>query len=132
VFDRTQAGKTCKQVLGFGGASPVVGDSEGLRLGATAVLIGIAPMGGQLPANGGLARTALERGLEIWSGCTRSSARPELGARAGAGGGSRRAEATANLPVADGLAAEAMHTVVTRGIDCNVGKMTPRSSCETP
>ena len=51
VFDRAHAGKTVQQVLGFGGALPVVGDFErGLGLGATAVLIGIAPMGGRLPA----------------------------------------------------------------------------------
>src|SRR2546426_6347892 len=48
VFDRAQSGKTVQQVLGFGGALPVVGNFEqGLGLGATAVLIGIAPMGGR-------------------------------------------------------------------------------------
>ena len=51
VFDRGHAGKTVQDVLGFGGTIPVVGDFErGLGLGATAVLIGIAPMGGRLPA----------------------------------------------------------------------------------
>src|SRR3989442_2291755 len=70
VFDRTKAGNTVAQVLGFGGAIPVVGDFErGLDLGATAVLIGIAPMGGRLPAEWrGSLRRAIERGLEIWSG----------------------------------------------------------------
>src|SRR2546423_9887607 len=65
VFDRAQAGKTVQQILGFGGALPVVGDFErGLDLGATAVLIGIAPMGGRLPAEGrGWLRRALEVGL---------------------------------------------------------------------
>src|SRR2546430_17330799 len=70
VFDRTHAGKTVQQVLGFGGALPVVGDFErGLALGATAVLIGIAPMGGRLPAEWrGWLRTAIERRVEIWRG----------------------------------------------------------------
>src|SRR5207248_1951832 len=70
VFDRAQAGKTVQQVLGFGGALPVVGNFEqGLGLGATAVLIGIAPMGGRLPAEWrGWLGTAIERGLEVWSG----------------------------------------------------------------
>src|SRR5947207_1319632 len=70
VFDRTEAGKTVQQVLGYGGAIPVVADfMRGLALGPSAVLIGIAPMGGQLPPEWrGWLRTALERGLEIWSG----------------------------------------------------------------
>ena len=50
VFDRAEAGKTAQDVLGFGGAIPVLGDfAEGLGLGATAILIGIAPVGGRLP-----------------------------------------------------------------------------------
>src|SRR2546421_164267 len=50
VFDRVTAGRTVQDVLGFGGPIPVVGDfARGLALGASAVLIGIAPMGGQLP-----------------------------------------------------------------------------------
>src|SRR2546425_10510164 len=70
VFDRAHAGKTVQQGLGFGGALPVVGDFErGLGLGATAVLIGIAPMGGRLPAGGGgWLRSAVGRGLAIWIG----------------------------------------------------------------
>src|SRR5690242_21935376 len=46
VLDRRHAGKTVQDILGFGGAIPVVGDfAKGLSLGggATAVLIGIAP-----------------------------------------------------------------------------------------
>src|SRR2546426_10372259 len=56
VLDRKQAGKTVQQVLGFGGRIPVVGDFErGLATGggATAVLVGIAPAGGQVPARRG-------------------------------------------------------------------------------
>ena len=56
VFDRGHAGNTVQDVLGFGGTIPVVGDFDaGLRLGATAVLIGIAPMGGRLPSEIGRA-----------------------------------------------------------------------------
>ena len=52
VLDRQQAGKTAQDVLGFGGAIPVVADFDrGIAQGkgATAVLIGIAPPGGRLP-----------------------------------------------------------------------------------
>src|SRR5256714_3383694 len=129
VFDRAQAGKTVQQVLGFGGALPVVGNFEqGLGLGATAVLIGIAPMGGRLPAEWrGWLRTAIERGLEVWSGLhTFIGDDPELGALARERGvrifDARRPPA--NLPVADGLAAGGDRYVVhTVGSDWNVGEM---------
>ena len=46
VLDRAHAGQTVQDVLGFGGRIPIVGDFDrGLALGATAVLIGIAPAG---------------------------------------------------------------------------------------
>src|SRR3989304_5911966 len=69
VLDRQQAGKTVQDVLGFGGTIPVVADFErGLGRGeggATAVLIGIAPVGGRLPEEWrGWLRTAIERRLE--------------------------------------------------------------------
>ena len=56
VFDRQEAGKTVQDVLGFGGAIPVVGDfAAGLAAGggATALIVGIAPAGGKLPDGGG-------------------------------------------------------------------------------
>src|SRR5881409_2034890 len=130
VFDRKQAGKTVHDVLGFGGAIPVVGDFErGLALGPTAVLIGIAPIGGQLPAEWrGWLKTALERGLEIWSGLHSFIADdPELGSLARAQGVRILdvRKPPASLPVADGLAAEVdAYVVHTVGSDCNVGKMT--------
>ena len=70
VLDRNEAGRTVQEVLGFGGGIPVVGSMrEGLALGPSAVLIGIAPKGGQLPADW---RTwlveALNAGCDIWNG----------------------------------------------------------------
>ncbi len=130
VLDCSHAGKTAQDVLGFGGAIPVVGEFErGLALGASAVLIGIAPRGGQLPAEWrGWLRTAIERGLEIWSGLhTFIGDDPELGALARERG-VRILDARKpppNLPVADGRAAEVgAYVVHTVGSDCNVGKMT--------
>ena len=132
VLDRAQAGRTVQDVLGFGGAIPVVADFErGLALGAgaTAVLIGIAPVGGRLPDEWrDWLRTAIERGLEIWSGLhTFISDDAELGALARARG-VRILDARKpppNLPVADGRAGEvAAYVVHAVGSDCNVGKMT--------
>jgi uncharacterized NAD-dependent epimerase/dehydratase family protein len=132
VLDRRSAGKTAQQVLGFGGAIPVVGEFEdGLRRGggASAVLIGIAPMGGRLPDEWrAWLRTAIERGLEIWSGLhTFIGDDPELGPLARARG-VRILDARKpppQLPIADGRARDLDAAVVlTVGSDCNVGKMT--------
>src|SRR5213078_2377151 len=85
VFDRVTAGRTVQDVLGFGASIPVTGDfARGLALGASAVLIGIAPIGGQLPSEWrDLLKTASERGFEIWSGLhTFIGDDPELGSLA--------------------------------------------------
>jgi len=132
VLDHVKAGQTAQQVLGFGGAIPVVGDFDaGLALGggATAVLIGIAPPGGRLPAEWRTwLRRAIERGLEIWSGLhTFIGDDPELGPLARARG-VRILDARkppADLPIADGRAAAVdAYVILTVGSDCNVGKMT--------
>jgi uncharacterized NAD-dependent epimerase/dehydratase family protein len=97
--------------------------------GATAVLIGIAPMGGRLPDEWrAWLRSAIERGLEIWSGLhTFIGNDPELGPLARANGvrilDARRPPP--DLPIADGRAAEVeAFVILTVGSDCNVGKMT--------
>ena len=70
VIDATRAGRTAQHVLGFGGDIPVVATlDEGLALKPNALLIGIAPAGGKLPAEWiRLVAHAIEHGLEIWSG----------------------------------------------------------------
>jgi uncharacterized NAD-dependent epimerase/dehydratase family protein len=129
VFDRASAGKTVQDVLGFGGAIPVIGDfARGLE-GVTAVLVGIAPAGGQLPAEWrAWLRLAIERGKEIWSGLhTFIGDDQELG-RLARERGVRIWDARKpppNLPIADGRAAAvAAFVILAVGSDCNVGKMT--------
>lgn len=130
VLDRQQAGQTVQDVLGFGGALPVVGSMrEGLALGPTAILIGIAPQGGRMPTEwrAWLAE-ALDHGCDLWSGLhTFLGDDPLLAEKA------RRAGRTifdlrrppADLPIASGLAKTVEPLVVlTVGTDCNVGKMT--------
>src|SRR5215207_8797546 len=70
VLDRGHAGKTVQEILGFGGKIPVVTTlREGRALRPTAVLIGIAPLGGQLPSEwrSWLAE-ALDGVCDLWSG----------------------------------------------------------------
>jgi uncharacterized NAD-dependent epimerase/dehydratase family protein len=130
VLDRKQAGRTVQDVLGFGGSIPVVGTMQaGLALGPTAVLVGIAPLGGRLPEEwrGWLAE-ALDAGCDLWSGLhTFLGDDPILASRAKASG--RKIldlrKPPADLPVAAGAAkAVEPYVVLTVGTDCNVGKMT--------
>jgi uncharacterized NAD-dependent epimerase/dehydratase family protein len=132
VIDSGQAGRTSEDVLGFGGAIPVVATlDEALRFGLDALLIGIAPPGGQLPQEWRtvLAR-AIDEGLELWSGLHFFVADdPELGPLAARKGvrihDLRRPPA--DLDVARGRVrqVDATNTVIlTVGTDCNIGKMT--------
>ena len=130
VLDRRLAGKATQEVLGFGGAIPVVGSvREGLARGANAVLIGIAPVGGRLPDEwrGWLAE-ALDAGCDLVSGLhTFLADDPALAAKAKAAG--RRIldlrRPPADLTVAGGRVKELeTYVVLTVGTDCNVGKMT--------
>lgn len=70
VLDGRAPDRRCQHVLGFGGAIPVVRTiHEGFALNPTTVLIGIAPAGGQLPAEWrGRILTAIDRRLDVWSG----------------------------------------------------------------
>lgn len=130
VLDRQQAGKTVQEVLGFGGGIPVVRSMrEGLALNPTAVLVGIAPLGGRLPEEwrSWLAE-ALEGGCDLWSGLhTFLGDDPVLSSKAKAGG--RKIfdlrKPPTDLPVASGAAKGVEpYVVLTVGTDCNVGKMT--------
>jgi uncharacterized NAD-dependent epimerase/dehydratase family protein len=130
VLDRGHAGKTAEDILGFGGKIPVVASMrEGLALGPTAVLVGIAPLGGRLPSEwrSWLAE-ALDGGCDLWSGLhTFLSDDPLLVTKAKVAGKKifdlRRPPT--DLPVASGAAKTVdPYVVLTVGTDCNVGKMT--------
>ena len=130
VIDSTQRGKTAQQVLGFGGAIPVVGSiDEGLARKPNALLIGIAPQGGQFPAEWrGIVLRALDDGLDVWSGLhAMLGDDADLAAHAARSGAEihdlRRPPR--DLDVARGRVREVAATVVlTVGTDCNIGKMT--------
>jgi len=130
VLDSQLVGKTAQDILGYGGAIPVVGSMrDGLAFKPDAVLIGIAPVGGRLPE---LWRTwlaeALDAGCDIWSGLhTFLQDDPMLVERARASGAKLLdlRKPPADLPVASGKAkAVDALVVLTVGTDCNSGKMT--------
>lgn len=130
VLESRHAGGKVNDVLGFGGAIPIVATlEEGLALGATALLIGIAPQGGQLPeAWRPVLRGAMAAGLDIVSGLhSYLSDDTELAGMA-AERGVRIWDLRKppwDLPVSTGRAREVEPLVVlTVGTDCNIGKMT--------
>jgi uncharacterized NAD-dependent epimerase/dehydratase family protein len=130
VIDARHAGSNVQNILGFGGDIPVVATlEEGLRLQPNALLIGIAPAGGQLPEDWiRLLAHAIESNLEIWSGLhTFVGDVPELAALAEKRGVKihdlRRPPA--KIAVSNGRVRSIDATVVlTVGTDCNIGKMT--------
>jgi uncharacterized NAD-dependent epimerase/dehydratase family protein len=130
VVDSRHAGRSVHDVLGFGGAIPVVASlEETLRLAPTALLIGIAPQGGRLPEEWRpVLSAAIAAGLHVVSGLHfHLGDDAELAAAAAARGvriHDLRRPPT-GLPVSAGRAAgvEAL-TVLTVGTDCNIGKMT--------
>lgn len=130
VLDTVNAGKTVEQVLGFGGAIPVVASvAAGMPLNPNILLIGIAPSGGQLPAAWRpVLRAALESGLHIWSGLHvfvgDDPEFAELAQRTGVSIVDVR-KPPADLPVSSGKVRDVKATVIlTVGSDCNIGKMT--------
>ena len=130
VLDSGTAGRTAQEVLGFGGTIPVVADfASGMTYRPNALLIGIAPAGGQFPdAWRSIVCEALRAGLDVWSGLhTMLGDDPEFAALAAAAGATildlRRAPA--GLEVAAGRIRDIDATIVlTVGTDCNIGKMT--------
>lgn len=130
VLDSVHAGRTAFDVLGFGGAIPVVASfADGMQRAPNALLIGIAPAGGQFPdAWRTIVLDALRARLDVWSGLhTMLGDDAEFAAAARASGATiydlRRAPR--DLDIATGRVRELDATVVlTVGTDCNIGKMT--------
>lgn len=130
VLDSTAAGRTADDVLGFGGAIPTVATFDaGMAYGPTALLIGIAPSGGQFPdAWRPVVLAALRNGLDVWSGLhTMLGDDTEFAAAARASGTVIRdlRRPPADLVVSKGRTKDCAATIVlTVGMDCNIGKMT--------
>jgi uncharacterized NAD-dependent epimerase/dehydratase family protein len=132
VIDSTRSGQTAQDVLGFGGAIPVIPSlAEGLARKPNALLIGIAPPGGQLPPSWrALILDAIDHRLEIWSGLhTLLGDDADFAARARTAGVTihdlRRPPN--DIDVARGRVRELddhATVILTVGTDCNIGKMT--------
>ncbi|MEM8946578.1 MAG: DUF1611 domain-containing protein [Planctomycetota bacterium] len=68
LLDTTQVGKTAEQLLGVGGAIPVVGSLDSAP-DANALMLGIAPPGGRIPESWrSVILGAIDRGMSVISG----------------------------------------------------------------
>jgi uncharacterized NAD-dependent epimerase/dehydratase family protein len=131
VIDSRQAGRTSQDVLGYGGAIPVVASlADGLRLGPDSLLIGIAPAGGHLPtAWRRFVIEALRCGLHVVSGLHTMLADDlefaELAASKGLTITDLRRIPPESKVVSRGTwRLRKARTVLTVGTDCKIGKMT--------
>jgi len=131
VIDSTKAGLTAQQVLGYGGAIPVVRNlEEGLRLDPTHLLIGIAPAGGRLPDTWrDDIITTIKARLHILSGLhTILSEDPEFSSLALEHGVTltdyRRIAPESEVVAKGTWRNRSAKVILTVGTDCNIGKMT--------
>lgn len=128
VVDDVHAGRRAVDVVPYcDSAVPVVADVEAAaRLGATTLLLGVAPVGGRLaPAWRTLLRRALDLGMDVEAGLhTDLGSDPDLAAGARAGGAVirdlRAVPGDLDVPLDAPVGARVVHTV---GSDCAIGKM---------
>lgn len=131
VIDSQQAGRTARQVLGFGGDIPVFSDlRSSLAKKPDTLLIGIAPTGGRLPDPWRVViNEAIEARLTIISGLHTLLSEDEEFIQRASSNHVQLIDLRKIPPeyeiVARGCWKErTAKTILTVGTDCNVGKMT--------
>ena len=131
IVDSTKKGKTAQEVLGYGGAIPVVGSiDEGMQYQPTDLLIGIAPAGGRLPWEWRTwILTAIRKKMNILSGLhTILSDDTEFVQAAKDHGVTitdwRKIPHEYEVVSQGNYRSRRAKTILTVGADCNIGKMT--------
>lgn len=126
LLDSTQAGRTCGELLGVGGATPVVAALADAPE-ANTLMIGIAPSGGRIPpAWKSVILAALGRGMDVVSGLHEFIGDDPAFAAAAAASGARITDVRKNdehdVSHRKNIREECLriHTV---GQDCSIGKM---------
>ncbi|MDD8017809.1 MAG: DUF1611 domain-containing protein [Bacteroidota bacterium] len=131
VVDSTKSGSTAQQVLGYGGAIPVVPSiEEGLKFQPDTLLIGIAPSGGRLPDEWRTwIKAAMRHKMNILSGLhTILSDDDEFVQIAKENGVTitdwRKIPEEYEVVSKGNYRTRKAKTILTVGVDCNIGKMT--------
>ena len=127
VVDRSKAGRDSSEFVGEAGKGvPIVASvREALRFRPDALVIGIAPVGGALPADWlEDVEAALSSGVKVVSGLHTSLARdPRLQKWAGLITDVRHQHPPQRIATGEGLGVESL-VVTAIGTDCSSGKMT--------
>lgn len=127
VVDRAKAGKDASEAVGeIGRGVPILASvKEALALRPDALVIGIAPAGGGLPADWtDDLKAALEAGVQVISGLHTALAKePALAEWKGLVRDVRHEHPPLRITTGEGLGVEAL-VVTAVGTDCNSGKMT--------
>jgi uncharacterized NAD-dependent epimerase/dehydratase family protein len=131
VIDSTKEHGSTQEVIGFGGDTPIVHSiEEALKFKPDSLLIGITPMGGQLPESWKhIIRSALDSGLHIVSGLKQPLRNDAELAPIAEEKGLRIHDlhqvSKSHLIRAQGSwRRRAVNTILTVGTDSNTGKMT--------
>ena len=131
IVDSTQAGRTCQQIIGFGGNIPILPDlRSSIPLKPNALLIGVAPTGGKLPESWrGFIKEAIGYHLDIISGLHTFLAEDEEFKTLARSAGVHLFDLRKVPPEYEVIAkgswkSRKAKTILTVGTDCNVGKMT--------
>lgn len=126
LLDPAHAGRTAQELLGVGGATPIVASLDAVAI-ANTLLIGIAPPGGRIPTGWRtIILAALARGMNVVSGLHDFLADDPQFADAAVASGAQLIDVRRNderdVATGGGLREECLriHTV---GQDCSVGKM---------
>jgi uncharacterized NAD-dependent epimerase/dehydratase family protein len=131
VIDSTKERQTVQEVVGFGGSTPIVHSiEEALEHHPDSLLIGITPLGGQLPDRWKeITRVAMESGLHVVSGLKQYLAQDaefsELAKKHGVDIYDLRAISKSHQIRAQGSwRKRKARVVLTVGTDSNTGKLT--------
>ena len=131
VIDSTKERKTAQEIIGFGGDTPIVHSlEEALAFAPDSLLIGITPLGGQLPESWkAVIREAIGAGLHIASGLKQNLGLDAellyLARQAGVQIHDLRAVTASHQIRAQGSwRRRDVNTILTVGTDSNTGKMT--------
>jgi uncharacterized NAD-dependent epimerase/dehydratase family protein len=131
VIDSTKERSTTQEVIGFGGDTPIVHSlEEAIEFDPNAMLIGLTPLGGQLPDSWrAIIRQGILSGLHVVSGLRQRLAKDEEFARLALEHAVQihdlhQVSKSHQIRAQGSWRRRSINTILTIGTDANTGKMT--------